>query len=432
MLVDNTKISCFFVFFVMFPPNENAVNIFKKMIKLQPASVDSIEATSLKKHPERSSANNLDPLQPPCGLETQSGNNTTTTNPSQNSTKSHPTLKYYTLAYKIVGITLVGLIFIAGIIGNCLVILVASRKTTSTTNLYIISLAISDLTFMLAGCLPSLVEFNLPVHEALNIGNIGCCVMVFLQYLSVDSSILSITAFTIERYIAVCKPLSIRLLRSRPRTLRILIFLCIVSSLYCSPWLFLVTGFTFKYGKDTLNRSTPTISNNSSLFCQQNSSSPLNTTITPSTFNQNFPDASDRVGFKCTFKLARNQYLTYYLADMIIFYLSPLIIISVLYFLVGLKLMQTEKLKTTKFNKTYSFVENHEHKKVATLSRSVHFCSLEDVKTIQSSDVKKRKNFLSVENFSNVQKFKNKNLMRNSPLQKKTVQKTRIQVITIE
>ena len=38
-------------------------------------------------------------------------------------------------------------------------------------------------------------------------GSLGCRLMVFCQFLAMNSSALSLTAFTIERYIAICHPM---------------------------------------------------------------------------------------------------------------------------------------------------------------------------------------------------------------------------------
>ena len=38
-------------------------------------------------------------------------------------------------------------------------------------------------------------------------GSLGCSLMVFCQFLAMNSSALSLTAFTIERYIAICHPM---------------------------------------------------------------------------------------------------------------------------------------------------------------------------------------------------------------------------------
>ena len=38
-------------------------------------------------------------------------------------------------------------------------------------------------------------------------GSTGCSLMVYAQFLAMNASALSLTAFTIERYIAICHPM---------------------------------------------------------------------------------------------------------------------------------------------------------------------------------------------------------------------------------
>ena len=38
-------------------------------------------------------------------------------------------------------------------------------------------------------------------------GSAGCSLMVYAQFLAMNASALSLTAFTIERYIAICHPM---------------------------------------------------------------------------------------------------------------------------------------------------------------------------------------------------------------------------------
>jgi len=63
---------------------------------------------------------------------------------------------------------------------------------------------------------------------------------VFTQYLGVNVSSLSITAFTVERYIAICHPMRAQTMCTVSRAKRIIIVLWLFGVLYCAPWLGLV------------------------------------------------------------------------------------------------------------------------------------------------------------------------------------------------
>uniref|UniRef100_A0A672LCC9 Thyrotropin-releasing hormone receptor n=1 Tax=Sinocyclocheilus grahami TaxID=75366 RepID=A0A672LCC9_SINGR len=63
-----------------------------------------------------------------------------------------------------------------------------------------VSLAVADLTVLLAAGLPNISEVVASwIH-----GYAGCICITYLQYLGINVSFCSITAFTIERYIAIC------------------------------------------------------------------------------------------------------------------------------------------------------------------------------------------------------------------------------------
>jgi len=67
------------------------------------------------------------------------------------------------------------------------------------------------------------------------------CVQVFAQYLGVNVSSLSITAFTVERYIAIGHPMRAQTMCTVSRAKRIIVALWIFGVVYCAPWLGLST-----------------------------------------------------------------------------------------------------------------------------------------------------------------------------------------------
>ena len=125
--------------------------------------------------------------------------NWTTTEPAAGTVVVHPA-EYYELTYRVVGSLLVGVIFVVGLVGNALVIAVVTRTRSmhTPTNWYLVSLALADIILLVAAPLPTLVEYHMLVDEWV-FGRVGCSAMVFMQYLGVNLSSLSITAFTVER-----------------------------------------------------------------------------------------------------------------------------------------------------------------------------------------------------------------------------------------
>ena len=130
------------------------------------------------------------------------------------------------------------IIFTVGICGNILVVIVIAQTKfmRTTTNCYLVSLAIADCIVLLSATLPSIPEPFFQIDEW-PFGRVMCSMLVFLQYVGVNASSLSITAFTVERYIAICFPIKAQTLCTISRAKRIIICLWIFTTLYCCPWL---------------------------------------------------------------------------------------------------------------------------------------------------------------------------------------------------
>ena len=115
---------------------------------------------------------------------------------------------YYSLQYRIIGFVVVTAIFIIGIIGNAMVVTVVCRTRSmhTPTNCYLVSLACADVILLVTAPLPTIVQYFLVIDD-LPLGSVGCPIVIFAQYLGVNVSALSMAAFTIERYFAVCRPM---------------------------------------------------------------------------------------------------------------------------------------------------------------------------------------------------------------------------------
>lgn len=97
-------------------------------------------------------------------------------------------------------------IFIAGIIGNLSTCIVISRNRSmhTATNFYLMSLAISDLVLLLSGLPIEVHRLWNPNTYPLDEGS--CIALGLASETSANATVLTITAFTVERYIAICKP----------------------------------------------------------------------------------------------------------------------------------------------------------------------------------------------------------------------------------
>lgn len=115
------------------------------------------------------------------------------------------------LEYQVATILLVLVICGLGIAGNIMVVLVVLRTKhmRTPTNCYLVSLAVADLMVLVAAGLPNITD---SIYGSWVYGYVGCLCITYLQYLGINASSCSITAFTIERYIAICHPIKAQFL----------------------------------------------------------------------------------------------------------------------------------------------------------------------------------------------------------------------------
>ncbi|XP_035011759.2 thyrotropin releasing hormone receptor 2 [Hippoglossus stenolepis] len=191
------------------------------------------------------------------------------------------------LEYKTVSVFLVLLVCGMGIVGNIMVVVVVltTRHMRTPTNCYLVSLAIADLMVLVAAGLPNVAD---SLTGTWVFGHAGCLGITYLQYLGINASSCSITAFTVERYIAICHPMKAQTVCTVSRAKRIIAGVWIFTCVYCMLWFFLVD---IQVG----------------------------------------PDGH----VQCGYRVKRELYLPIYLTDFAIFYVIPLLLAIVLYGLIA-------------------------------------------------------------------------------------------------
>jgi thyrotropin-releasing hormone receptor len=201
--------------------------------------------------------------------------------------------EYYSYTYRIVGTVFQGIILLVGLLGNVLVVLVVAKTKSmhSPTNCYLVSLALADI-IVLAASVPNELIFYYVIGDKWIWGEWGCAVFSFFQYLGINASSLSLTAFTVERYIAICHPMKAQTMCTVNRAKRIILAVWVFSVIYCAPWLTLTKLIPIPY--------------------------------------RGFEDVQ-----KCSFKLSRQEYVYYYFVDLLAFYVLPLLLSVVLYGLIA-------------------------------------------------------------------------------------------------
>lgn len=176
-----------------------------------------------------------------------------------------------------------------GIAGNVMVVLVVLRTKhmVTPTNCYLVSLAVADLIVLLAAGLPNISD----VVAYWIYGYTGCLCITYLQYLGINVSSCSITAFTIERYIAICHSIKAQFICTVSRAKKIIAGVWLFTSLYCIMWFFLVDTDETVY--------------------------------------------TNGVVVTCGYRVSRSLYMPVYFLDFTLFYVVPLVVATVLYGLIA-------------------------------------------------------------------------------------------------
>ncbi|XP_063166209.1 cholecystokinin receptor type A [Candoia aspera] len=120
-----------------------------------------------------------------------------------------------------VRILLYSLIFLLSVLGNTLVItvLIRNKRIRTVTNLFLLSLAISDLMLCFF-CMPFTLIPNL--LQDFIFGSAICKIASYFMGVSVSVSTFSLVAISLERYSAICKPLQSRVWQTKSHALKVI------------------------------------------------------------------------------------------------------------------------------------------------------------------------------------------------------------------
>ncbi|EPQ14818.1 Cholecystokinin receptor type A [Myotis brandtii] len=120
-----------------------------------------------------------------------------------------------------VQILLYSLIFLLSVLGNTLVItvLIRNKRMRTVTNIFLLSLAVSDLMLCLF-CMP----FNLIPNllKDFIFGSAVCKTTAYFMGTSVSVSTFNLVAISLERYGAICKPLQSRVWQTKSHALKVI------------------------------------------------------------------------------------------------------------------------------------------------------------------------------------------------------------------
>ncbi|KAH9506731.1 G-protein coupled receptor [Dermatophagoides farinae] len=196
------------------------------------------------------------------------------------------------------------LILVTGVIGNVLtcVVIARNRYMHTATNYYLFSLAISDLLLLVLG-LPQEI-YQIWYRYPYVFGEAFCILRGFSSEASTNSSVLTITAFTMERYIAICHPLRAHTMSKLSRAIKLIVIIWMLGFLCAAP-----IAYQFGIVFDYLNGQIP---------IQQSAACNIKRPV---------PYLEEHI---------------FALSSLIVFVL-PVTWITVLYILIGIKLRQSSK-----------------------------------------------------------------------------------------
>lgn len=207
-------------------------------------------------------------------------------------------------------------IFLVGALGNVMtcVVIGCHRVMRTPTNYYLLSLSVSDLLVLLMGLPLELYEMwsNYPFL----LGQGGCYFKTFLFETVCFASILNVTALSVERYIAVVHPLRAKYVVTRAHAKRVILSIWAASVLCAVP-----------------NTSLHGI-----------------LTLPPGSGATGIADSAI-----CTLVRPRWVYNLLIQVTTLLFFLLPMLTLSVLYLLIGLQLRRERMLQALedKFTHTH-------------------------------------------------------------------------------
>ncbi|XP_069032731.1 thyrotropin-releasing hormone receptor b [Embiotoca jacksoni] len=235
----------------------------------------------------------------------------------------------YSIQYKVISSLLLFVICALGIVGNVMVILVVltTKHMRTPTNCYLVSLAVADLMVLTAAGLPTIMD---SIFASWVFGHYGCLGITYFQYLGINASSCSITAFTIERYIAICHPIKAQFLCTLSRAKKIIVFVWAFTSIYCVMWFYLSDIQELVYDNVTI--------------------------------------------ITCGYRVPRKFYLPVYFFDFGVFFVLPLLLSAVLYGLIA-RILFLNPLPSDPKDKKKNGHNNHAISKGASCKNSRHSSS---------------------------------------------------------
>ncbi|XP_062843273.1 neuromedin-U receptor 2 [Trichomycterus rosablanca] len=208
-------------------------------------------------------------------------------------------------------------IFVTGVMGNLLTctVITMHKKMRTPTNLYLFSLAVSDLLVLLFGM--PLEIYDLWQNYPFPFGESVCSFKIFLFETVCFASVLNVMVLSIERYVAVVHPLKTRYAITNKHAQRVIGWVWVVSLICAIP--------------------------NTSLH------------------GLHYFYLPEKVPESATCNLLKPQWIYNLVIQVttVLFYFVPMAVISVLYLVIGVRLSRDERQQGRILGKKYSTDSNY-------------------------------------------------------------------------
>nr|XP_006813499.1 PREDICTED: neuropeptides capa receptor-like [Saccoglossus kowalevskii] len=155
-------------------------------------------------------------------------------NSSMNSTSNYGP-SHYEYYIIIPFLTIIIGLSIVGLLGNLftIIVIVHNKNMRTTTNYYLLSLAVSDfLVFLLTS--PTEILSVLQMYPWV-LGDFLCRTRYYFIEACTYTTVLNITTFTVERYIAICHPIKAKTMIKKSRVIKIIVLIWIISFIIALP-----------------------------------------------------------------------------------------------------------------------------------------------------------------------------------------------------
>ncbi|KAL2733945.1 pyrokinin-1 receptor-like [Vespula squamosa] len=150
--------------------------------------------------------------------------------------ESYSTIARRDSLYIVIPVTIIYVsIFITGTIGNISTCIVIARNKSmhTATNYYLFSLAVSDLLLLISG-LPAEI-YSVWYKYSYIFGEGFCVIRGLAAETSTNASVLTITAFTAERYVAICHPFLSQTMSKLSRAVKLILVIWLVALSFALP-----------------------------------------------------------------------------------------------------------------------------------------------------------------------------------------------------